>query len=198
MSDETKPTGWTREVLFSTTGSEGRGDWRTPAELFELLDHEFKFGLDAAATSGNALCERWIGPCGAWDTKGSGNWHGALDPTVSGVERGRAAPRGRRSGWLNPPYGRGLDAWIKKAYEESLKGCTVVVLIFARTCTRWWQDWAMKAAQVRLLRGRVYFEVDGKRGPSPAPSCVLVFSESLRTPTFTGVEYPRGFERRRR
>ena len=73
----------------------------------------------------------------------------------------------------------------------------MVVLIFARPDTRWWQDWAMRAAQVRLLRGRVHFTVDGKTGPAPAPSCVLVFSEAHRVPTFTGVEYPRGMRRDR-
>ncbi|MGR5961327.1 DNA N-6-adenine-methyltransferase [Bacillus paranthracis] len=56
--------------------------------------------------------------------------------------------------WMNPPYGRGIGKWVKKAYESSLTGSTVVCLLPARTDTRWWHDYCMKG-EIRLVKGRL-------------------------------------------
>lgn len=74
---------------------------------------------------------------------------------------------------MNPPYGKEIAKWMKKAYEESLKGATVVCLTFARTDTKWWHDYAMKAAEIRFIKGRVRFE--GADSSAPFPSVVIVF-----------------------
>ena len=163
---------WNREQLFSSTNVEGSGEWATPHALFDVINKEFNFDLDAAANGENAKVR---------------NNYIAQDEdalTVAWSSRGKSV-------WLNPPYGRGMDRWMKKAYEESLKGIAVVVLTFVRTDTAWWQDWAMRAAEVRLIRGRVYFNQGGKTGPATAPSCLLVFSESRRVPLFANVTLPR-------
>jgi site-specific DNA-methyltransferase (adenine-specific) len=163
---------WNRKQLFSTTGVEGSGEWETPDALFVAVNKEFGFDLDAAATAANTkLDDNYITPD-----------ENAL--VVDWSSRGKVV-------WLNPPYGRGMDQWLKKSYEESLKGCTIVVLTFVRSDTAWWQDWAMKAAEIRLIKGRVYFDQDGKTGPATAPSCLLVFSEQHRVPQFTNVTLPR-------
>jgi len=75
--------------------------------------------------------------------------------------------------FVNPPYGREIAAWCKKAYEEHLKGKTVVMLVASRTDTAWWHDYIMKADEIRLIRGRLKF--DGYSGSAPFPSAVIVF-----------------------
>lgn len=168
---------WNRAQLFSATGVEGSAEWGTPWALFDHVDSEFGFDLDAAASRENAKVDSYL-------TKADD----AL--TVDWSSRGTTV-------WLNPPYGRGMGGWLRKAYEESLKGCTVVVLTFVRADTAWWQDWAMKAAEVRLIRGRVHFSRGSRfsreirTGPAPAPSCLLIYSEQRRVPAFSRVEVPR-------
>lgn len=76
--------------------------------------------------------------------------------------------------FVNPPYGRELPKWIKKGYEEHLKGKTVVFLIPSRTDTRWWHDYCMKAAEIRFIKGRLKF--DDHKNSAPFPSAIVVFS----------------------
>src|SRR5258707_14923054 len=73
--------------------------------------------------------------------------------------------------FCNPPYSRLAD-WVAKAYEESKRG-TVVLLIPARTDTKWWHDYVMHATEIRFIKGRLRFG-DAKNS-APFPSCVVVF-----------------------
>lgn len=75
--------------------------------------------------------------------------------------------------FVNPPYGRELAKWVKKGYEESLKGKLVVFLIPSRTDTRWWHDYCMKAAEIRFIKGRLKFK--GAIHNAPFPSAVIIF-----------------------
>jgi hypothetical protein len=133
--------------------SSATDDWGTPQALFDELNSEFNFTLDACASAHNfkvniyfnkeinALAQSWTG-------------------TV----------------WMNPPYGRTIGQWMKKAYEESQKGATVVCLVPARTDTAWWHDYAVKG-EIRFLRGRLKFEQPGfaKNNSAPFPSAIVIF-----------------------
>ena len=77
------------------------------------------------------------------------------------------------SSYCNPPYGREIGNWLKKGYEESCLGKIVVFLIPSRTDTKWWQDYCMKADEIRFIRGRLHFD-DGPNG-APFPSAIVVF-----------------------
>lgn len=82
-------------VMFSSASDE----WATPQELFDRLNKIFRFNLDAAATLENAKCNEFY----TKEENGlSRPWHGNV--------------------WLNPPYGRQIGAWVKKAYEEVTRG----------------------------------------------------------------------------
>lgn len=81
------------------------------------------------------------------------------------------------SNFVNPPYGRDIPKWCKKAYEQSQKGKTVVMLIPSRTDTRWWHDYIMKANEIRFIKGRLKF--DDQKNPAPFPSCVVIFKTVL-------------------
>lgn len=128
-------------------------EWETPPGFFKALDAEFQFTLDAAATSKNTKCCHFI------------------SPEQDALSRSWGEPGDRV--WLNPPYGRNIGKWIEKAYRESTRGVTVVALVPARTDTAWWHSFAMCAAEIRFVWGRLTFV--GAKSSAPFPSVVLVF-----------------------
>ena len=133
------------KALFSSATDE----WETPIALFDGLDVEFRFELDVCATAQNAKCEQFY----TREVDGlSQPWNGTC--------------------WMNPPYGRDIGRWVKKAYESSRDGAIVVCLLPARTDTRWWHDYVMRG-EVRLLRGRLRF--GNATNSAPFPSAVVVF-----------------------
>jgi phage N-6-adenine-methyltransferase len=136
-----------------------RGDWTTPQAFFDLIDAEFGFTLDAAASRENALCENYLTEA---DDALSVEWSGTV--------------------WCNPPYGRGIADWVRKGYESAQSGATVVMLIPARTDTRYWHDFVMWAAEVRLIRGRLVFGTGEARANAPFPSAVVVFRPGVYAP----------------
>lgn len=137
-------------------------EYETPQGFYNRLHSEFGFVLDAAATAHNTKCSLYI-------TK----IHNAL-----GVDWLLYMRRSGSMGavWLNPPYGKQIAAFMQKAYEESQNGLTVVCLVHARTDTRWFHDWAMRADEIRFVKGRLTFNEDepGSVG-APFPSMVVVF-----------------------
>lgn len=73
---------------------------------------------------------------------------------------------------MNPPYGKEIGKWVKKAYEESLKGTKVVCLLPARTDTKWFHEYCLKG-KIEFIKGRLKF---GKsKNSAPFPSMVVVF-----------------------
>ena len=75
--------------------------------------------------------------------------------------------------WMNPPYGREIAAFMRKALAESSNGVTVVCLVPVRTDTTWWHETAVHADEIRFIRGRVKF--DGGDHSAPFPSAIIVF-----------------------
>lgn len=75
--------------------------------------------------------------------------------------------------FCNPPYGRELPKWVKKCYEESLKGTLVVMLIPARTDTRWFHDYIYGKAEIRFIKGRLRF--GNAKQSAPFPSMVVIY-----------------------
>lgn len=114
-------------------------EWATPPEIFEPLHREFGFTLDACATERNAKCLYYF------------------TEAQNGLEQSWAGERV----WMNPPYGREIYAWTKKAREES-RHALVVGLLPASCDLSWWHDDVLAAdAHIRYLRGRVRFLTDG-------------------------------------
>lgn len=124
--------------------------WSTPQDTFDRLNAEFGFEVDVCATPDNAKCDLFF-------TK-------EID--------GLAQNWGRAVCWMNPPYGRAIKAWMRKAYEASLGGATVACLVPARTDTAWWHDYAVRG-EIRFIRGRLKF--GGHENSAPFPSAVIVF-----------------------
>lgn len=144
--------------------STGKDDWETPKDFYEKLDDEFHFTLDPCCTHESAKCERHY----TKDDDGlSKDWSGEIV-------------------FCNPPYSKkgNQDAWVKKCYTESLKpNTTVVALLPARTDTNRFHDYILGKAEIRFIRGRLVFEVDGKPligkngkpQPAPFPSMICIW-----------------------
>lgn len=134
-------------VLFSSK----RVDWATPPALFAEIERKYgRFDADVCATAGNAKCAKFFSP----------EQDGLKQPWT-----GRC--------WMNPPYGRTISDWVRKAWESSLAGATVVCLLPSRTDTRWWHTWVLPFGEVCFLPGRVKF--GGSVNSAPFPSAVVVF-----------------------
>jgi phage N-6-adenine-methyltransferase len=123
-------------------------EWATPKKLFDELNAEFRFTLNPCCTDENAKTPRHYT---RQDDGLSQDWAGEIV-------------------FMNPPYGRVISKWMKKAFEAQT---VVVCLIPCRTDTAWWHEYAMKADEIRFIRGRVHFN-DSKSG-APFPSAIVIF-----------------------
>lgn len=142
--------------------SSATDEWATPAAFFDKVAAEFgPFDVDACATPENAKCPRYFTKA---DDGLAQEWHGRV--------------------WMNPPYGREIGAWMRKAYESAQAGAVVACLVPARTDTAWWHDYAAKG-RVRFIRGRLKF--GNAKNSAPFPSALVVLSpeppaQSVPTP----------------
>jgi site-specific DNA-methyltransferase (adenine-specific) len=137
-----------RSVHFSSASCE----WETPQALFEELNRIFGgFTLDPCATSENAKCARYF----------TREDNGLTQPWSGKV-------------FMNPPYGREIGSWVKKARAESQCGVLVVCLLPARVDTRWWHEYAKKG-HVYFLRGRLKF--GAAANSAPFPSAIVTFGK---------------------
>jgi len=98
-----------------------------------------------------------------------------FDPCPLNGDNGLDIEWGRVS-FVNPPYSD-LKNWCRKAYEQSLLGKTVVMLIPSRTDTKAWHDYCMKADEIRFIKGRLKF--GGSKNSAPFPSMVVVFRTGI-------------------
>lgn len=134
------------DLHFSSKSSE----WETPQTLFDELNAQFgPFNLDVAAHRINAKCDHYF------------------TEQMDGLKQKWAGKC-----WMNPPYGRHIQRWVKKAYDESHKGCLVVALLPARTDTKWFHDYCLKG-KIKFLRGRLKF--GEAKNSAPFPSMIVVF-----------------------
>lgn len=136
-------------VLFSSKKEE----WETPQELFNSLNEEFNFNLDPCALPENAKCHKYFTP----EEDGLiQNWRG-------------------HNVFCNPPYGRKISQWVEKAYKESKRKNTLVVMLLpVRTDTKYFHEFIYnKAKEIRFLRGRLRF--GNCRNSAPFPSMIVIF-----------------------
>ena len=145
--------------------SSATDEWSTPPNFYNNLAKEFDFVLDVAALSTSARTANWYGPDHQDPARRDGlvqNW--ASDAAASGSGGGGTI-------WMNPPYGRTIGDWMKKANQEWAKGATIVCLVPARTDTRWFHDHCAHH-ELRFVRGRLRF--GGASNSAPFPSLVVV------------------------
>lgn len=115
------------EVMFSSKTDM----WATPQDLFDELNAEFHFETDVCAVPSNAKCKEYYTPL---DDGLSQEWSGVC--------------------WCNPPYGREIGKWVEKAATSK---ALTVMLIPARTDTKWFHDYVYNKAETRFIKGRLKF-----------------------------------------
>ncbi len=142
-------------------------DWSTPPDFFAKVEAEFgPFDLDPCATAENAKAPMYYT---TWSDGLSKKWKGRV--------------------WCNPPYGRGIGNWVRRCafhthlYRENPEekliqdGPLAVMLLPARTDTKWWHDYVIPyAAEIRFIRGRLKF--GGAKNSAPFPSALVIFRRS--------------------
>lgn len=137
-----------KSVMFSSKSDL----WETPQDLFDKLNQEFGFTLDACALPENAKCKRFYTP----EQDGLNQpWNGIV--------------------WCNPPYGRNIGSWVRRGLLASVSGALVVMLLPARTDTRWFHEYIYHRnnVEIRFLRGRLHF--GESKNSAPFPSMIVVF-----------------------
>ena len=139
------------DVMYMSKSNE----WATPQDFFDELDKEFHFNLDPCATDENHKCERYF-------TK---------------ADDGLSKDWGGYRVFCNPPYGRDISKWVAKAFYEGHKDNTIVVMLIpARTDTKYFHDYILHRAEIRFTKGRLKFHgEDGKNDCAPFPSMVVIF-----------------------
>ena len=144
-----------KDVMFSSK----KTAVGTPLPLFREWDNKYHFTLDVCATADNTKCKKFYSPEDNGLTK---KWKGSC--------------------WMNPPYGRQITQWIKKAYKESSKNrCSVVALLPARTDTKYFHEYIYNTEhnvfkdgiEIRFLKGRIKFI--GEKHAAPFPSMIVIF-----------------------
>lgn len=70
-------------------------DWATPQVFFDELNKEFKFNLDVCASNKNAKCKKFF----------------------TEKDNGLSKSWDKSRVFMNPPYGREIGKWVKKASE---------------------------------------------------------------------------------
>ena len=135
------------------------GTWTTPQDFFDKLNDEFHFTLDAAALKSSAKVENYLGPDHDYLWR-----RDAFDVVWVGASDGGWI-------WLNPPYGRAIKNFMRKAHEEVQAGAKVVALVPARTDTAWWHDYCIQY-EIRFIRGRLKF--GGSKNSAPFPSALII------------------------
>jgi phage N-6-adenine-methyltransferase len=143
--DDPLPGQRLNQGLFSSLSPE----WPMPDNVFQALNERYRFTLDACATPDNTKCDRYFT---AEQDALRQQWTGTV--------------------FCNPPYGREIGQWLKKAWQSAQAGATVVCLVPARTDTAWWHSVCMKG-DIFFIRGRLKF--GDSENSAPFPSAVVVF-----------------------
>ena len=135
--------------------SSERMDWETPQDFFDKLNVEFHFTLDPCANEQNAKCKKFY----TIEQDGlTQSWQGEIV-------------------FCNPPYGRELSKWVEKAYKESRKPNTIVVMLIpARTDTKYFHQYIYKKSEIRFIKGRLKF--GNSTNGAPFPSMVVVMKNA--------------------
>ena len=139
-----------RSLFSSATGC-----WNTPSEILDLVRQLGPIVLDPCPGEGDVVRALVRG-------QGDGlslNWHAYGVGIV----------------WVNPPYGRGIGAWMEKCADSECNGVDVVALVPARTDAAWWQDTVPNAASVCFWRGRIQFM--GAPASAPFPSALIYWGQ---------------------
>ena len=135
--------------LFSSASD----NWSTPQYLFDKLDKEFHFTLDPCASVFNHKCDKYF--------------------TLA--DNGLVQDWSNDVVFVNPPYGKVIYDWVRKAYNTSLiSDKKIVLLLPSRTDTKWFHDFIYNKSEIRFIRGRLKF--GDSKNFAPFPSMIVIYN----------------------
>ncbi len=144
-----------QDQLFSSNND----NWETPKQLIELIEQNHNILYDLAASEKNAICESYNDDLNAEYLENIRyQFHGNI---------------GKRSvAYCNPPYSQ-CTKFVRLIAESEIP---VIMLLPARTCTKWFHGFIYNKTGVRLdfIKGRLKFLIDGKPGISARTGKPLV------------------------
>lgn len=117
------------DLISSDLDDDMKNSWGTDPAIFNALDKEFRFNLDAAANPSNHKVDNYLTK---EDDALSIDWYLNITEckNVNYVDT--------LSVWVNPPYGKGyIKKFMQKAIEEKAKGVTTVLLVPATLDAQW-------------------------------------------------------------
>lgn len=135
------------KVMFSSKSDE----WETPQAFFDSVNLEFNFDLDVCASFYNHKCDQYF----------------------SFIDDGLSQDWSGHTVWCNPPYSE-IGKWVSKAfYETKNDNTTVVLLIPARTDTKYFHNYIYQRSEIRFIKGRLHF--GESKNAAPFPSMLVIF-----------------------
>tara|TARA_R110002012_G_scaffold260756_1_gene442489 strand:- start:2497 stop:3063 length:567 start_codon:yes stop_codon:yes gene_type:complete len=140
----------TKDYISSDLDADMKNSWGTDPVIFNAMNKEFNFSLDAAANDQNHKCNMYF-------TKENNalemNWGWYLKNTDN------------KNVWINPPYGKGfIKSFMQKCIEEKAKGVTSVLLVPATLDAQWLP--IDQISEIRIVTGgrlSFYHPISGKK-----------------------------------
>jgi phage N-6-adenine-methyltransferase len=135
--------------------------WGTPYNVYDVLDREFDFDIDCAATAATAKCSNWLG----------------LDHPEERRRNAFFISWPGRRGFLNPPYspdGGGLDRWVSCAHSEAQEMEVMVLLVPATPDTAWAEFLWEQGAELRFTPRIAFLDPEGERTSPMGGSLVAI------------------------
>lgn len=138
------------DLISSELSEDMKNSWGTDQRVFDALNKEFKFDLDAAASDKNNKCKRYLT---INHDSLSVDWSDVTSLRRSDVRPLREQPFGKtKSVWINPPYSRGMiKKFMNKCIEQKGKGVTSVMLVPATLDAQWLP--INEISEIRIITG---------------------------------------------
>ena len=148
--------------LANSKGCDQKDKWETPSKIFDELSEKIQFTLDPCCEINTAKCKKF------YTEQDNGLIQDWTGETV----------------FVNPPYSRGnIDVWMKKCYEESLKGVVIIALIPVSTSSKWFHNYVLGHADLKFYKGRLRFK--GAPFTAPFSSMLAIYNSKLNLGHFS-------------
>lgn len=155
------------DIASSDLSDDMKNSWGTDPDIFNALDKEFGFDLDAAANNNNHKCSRYLTKEDDAFTVDWSLYYG-----------------GAKTAWVNPPYGRGLiKKFMQKCIEQKEKGVTSVLLVPATLDAQWLP--ISDISEIRMITGgrlSFYHPLTGKKVAGNTKGSMFVIFRPSKMP----------------
>lgn len=141
------------DIISSELDDDMKNSWGTDPVIFQAMDKEFKFSLDAACSEENTKVPSLF--LTKNDNSLESDWSLLFDDCEIS----------HKCVWINPPYGKGfIKSFMNKCIEQKEKGVTSVLLVPATLDAQWLP--INEISEIRIVTGgrlSFYHPITGKK-----------------------------------